>query len=105
MGDLPTLGPLESVAVLGFSVAFTDAYNTGILPFYYHSVDIHPVMLQVEFEDGLSISVLENRPLTPKSIQLKIEKFPKKSMCSKAAHPLFKSSTWCAYWCMSGFSR
>ncbi|SAM02335.1 hypothetical protein [Absidia glauca] len=51
---LPTLGPLESVAVLGLRGEFREAYNT-------------------EFQVGLSISVMKNRATRHKNLQLKIE--------------------------------
>jgi hypothetical protein len=56
---LPTLGPLESVAVVGLSGEFREAYNTGILQFWYLSIDIHFIVFHVEFEDELSISVMK----------------------------------------------
>jgi hypothetical protein len=56
---LPTLGPLESIAVLGLSVAIREAYSTGILYVWYHSTDIRFILLHVQFEDGLSSSVLK----------------------------------------------
>jgi hypothetical protein len=79
--ELPTLGSLELVALLGLNVAFIGAYSTDILQFWYHSIDIHSILLYVEFEDGLSISILKIRATHPKKLQLEIKKFLKKSKC------------------------
>ncbi|SAM09788.1 hypothetical protein [Absidia glauca] len=50
-------GGLESVAVLGLGVVFSEAHNTLILQVWYLSIGTHCIFLYVEFEDGLSISV------------------------------------------------
>jgi hypothetical protein len=76
MGKLPTLGPLESIDVSGLSVVFGETYNTGILQVWYFSIDTHFILFPVEFEDGLSIPVLQNRATYPKNMQPEI-KFPK----------------------------
>jgi hypothetical protein len=36
-----------------------------MLQFWYHAKDIHFILLHVEFEDGLSISVLKNKTTHP----------------------------------------
>jgi hypothetical protein len=46
---------------LGLSAAFREAYNTGVLCVWYVSIGIHSILFHVEFEDGLIISVLNNR--------------------------------------------
>ncbi|SAM07934.1 hypothetical protein [Absidia glauca] len=42
-----------------YSTALREARNMGICQLWYHAMDIHTVLLYVEFEDGLSISVLK----------------------------------------------
>jgi hypothetical protein len=74
-GPLLTLRPLELVAVLGLSVVFREANHTNILPFRYHSIDIHFIFLHVKFEDGLSISGLKNKATRRKNCKLEIESF------------------------------
>jgi hypothetical protein len=56
-----TLGSLESVAVLEVCVVFGAVTSTGILLFWYLSVAIHFIIIHVQFDDGLSISVLKIR--------------------------------------------
>jgi hypothetical protein len=80
-----TLGTLESVAVLGLSVGFIDAYNTVILQVWYHSIDMHFIMLHAKFEDGSSISVSKDKATRYKILHLEIEKNPK----TKTARPLY----------------
>jgi hypothetical protein len=65
-GPLPTLEPLESVAVLGLRVAFKDVYSTDILQVWYHSIDIHFFFIHVQFEDWLSIQFLKSGQLFTK---------------------------------------
>jgi hypothetical protein len=60
VGGLPSLWLLESVAVLGLSVVFREAYNAGQLYLWYRVVDIHSILLHVEFANELSILVLKN---------------------------------------------
>lgn len=48
---------LESAAVLRLCVELTEAYNIIILQVWYLYIDIHFVLLHVEFDDGLSTSV------------------------------------------------
>jgi hypothetical protein len=43
MDELPSLEPLESVAVFGLSGEFKEAYNKGILQVWYLLIDIHCV--------------------------------------------------------------
>jgi hypothetical protein len=57
---LSTLWPLESVSILGLSVVLREAHSKGAFQVWYHSIDIHSILFHVEFEDGLSISVLKN---------------------------------------------
>jgi hypothetical protein len=61
MVKLLTLEPLESVAVLGLGVVFREAYEIGWFPFCHILIHIHFILLHMEFEDGLSISVLKTR--------------------------------------------
>jgi hypothetical protein len=79
------LGPLESVTVLGLGVVFREAYVIGIFQIWYRSIDIHFILLHVKFEYGLFISVMQNRAIRHKNLQLEIEKFLKKS----SRRPLF----------------
>jgi hypothetical protein len=60
-GGSLTLRLPESVAILGLSVVIREVYSTGILQFWYFLIDEHFILPHVEFEDGLSISVLENK--------------------------------------------
>jgi hypothetical protein len=62
--DLPTLGPLITVAVLRLNKVFIEAYSTGILHVWYHLIDMHFIVFRVQFEDGLSISVLKTEAHT-----------------------------------------
>jgi hypothetical protein len=48
-------------------VAFTDVYDMKMHCSRYHSIDMHCIMLPVKFDDGLSISVLENKQLYKKN--------------------------------------
>jgi hypothetical protein len=57
---------------------FREAYWTGTLQVWYLSKDIHFFLLHVEFEDGLTISVLKNRATRHKISQLEIVKVFKK---------------------------
>jgi hypothetical protein len=75
---LPTLGSLESVADLGINVALKDEYDTCILQFWYLLIDMHFILLHVEFEDGLSVSFLKNKATCHKKLQLEIDKGSKK---------------------------
>jgi hypothetical protein len=56
-----SLEALESVAVLGLSVVFREAYSTSTFHVWYLLLDIHFILLHVEFEGGLSMSVMKNR--------------------------------------------
>jgi hypothetical protein len=76
---LPTLGPLESFAILRLGVAIRDAYSTYMLQVLYLLIDMHYILLYVKFEDGLSISVLKNNAIRHNSLQLEIIRFLKKS--------------------------
>jgi hypothetical protein len=62
-----------------------EAYSTGIYQFWYLSKDMHSFLFHVEFEDGLSISVVKNRARCNKNSQLEIKKVSK----NQAATPLF----------------
>jgi hypothetical protein len=76
---IPILGPLETIAILGLDVVLKDSYGTDILQIWYHSIDIHFILLHVKFEDGSSISFLKNRATRYKNLELEIVKFLKKS--------------------------
>jgi hypothetical protein len=69
------LKPLESGAILGLYVVPREAYNTGILQVWYFSVYIHFILLHMEFENGLSVSVSDNRPTHHKRYNWKSEGF------------------------------
>jgi hypothetical protein len=56
-------GELESVAVLGLGVVFSEAHNTLILQVWYLSIGTRCIFLHVELENGLYISVLRIRAL------------------------------------------
>jgi hypothetical protein len=58
---------LQSVAVLGLVVVLVDAYNTELLEVWYLSIDIHFILFYVEFESGLSASVLKTGQLVTNS--------------------------------------
>jgi hypothetical protein len=40
---------LQSVALLGFCAAVTDAYNVGVLLSWYHSIDMDCTLFHVKF--------------------------------------------------------
>jgi hypothetical protein len=84
---------METVAVLGHNDVFMGACHNKILRFWYPLIDIHFILLHVEFEDGLSIFVSKTRVTRPKISQLKIEKFPKKSNGFKGRPPTFYFKT------------
>jgi hypothetical protein len=65
VGGLPTLWALKLIAVLGLGGEFREARNISIL----HSIDIHSILFHVKFEDGLSISVMNNRVARPKNLR------------------------------------
>lgn len=58
----PTLGggTLHSVAHLGLSVVFADAYEIAVLRSCWHYIAIYCISLHVKFEIGLLISVLRS---------------------------------------------
>jgi hypothetical protein len=58
---LPILGPLKSVAILRLKGELREAYNTDVLQFLYLSIDMSFILVHVNFDDGLSISVLKTR--------------------------------------------
>jgi hypothetical protein len=60
---LSSLGSLESVVVLGRSVVLREAHTAGILQIWYLSIDVCFILLHVEFEVGLSISILKTGQL------------------------------------------
>jgi hypothetical protein len=64
---------------LGLDDEFREAYNTGMLQIWYLSIDVRSILVHVEFEYGLSISVAKSRATCHKNLQLEIEKFPKQS--------------------------
>lgn len=66
----PSLGTLQSVAALRLCADFTDEYSTGMLQFYYLSIDVHCILLHVEFVDWLSISVLRDKATQYKNLPL-----------------------------------
>lgn len=67
---------VEFVAVSGLSGEFREARNAGIFRVWCLSIDIHFIMLHVEFEVGLSILVMEKQGNS--SQKLIIEKYLKK---------------------------
>jgi hypothetical protein len=71
---LPGSGPLESVADLGLGVMFREALNTCILQVWYPSIVIHCTLFHVDFENGLTISVLQNTATRHKNLPGEIEK-------------------------------
>jgi hypothetical protein len=73
-----TLGHLETIAIFKLSVVLKDAYSTGILQVLYHSIGIHFILLHVELEDGLSISVWKKRATRHKNLELGDRKVTKK---------------------------
>lgn len=70
---------------LKLNVVITDTCDISILQFWYHSIDMHFIMFHVDFDDGPSISDLENKATRRKKVQLEIVKLLKKVKCSKAA--------------------
>lgn len=64
----------QSVAVLELYAVFTYANSTKVLQFLLPPIDIHCPLLRVEFEDGLSISVLRDGPTRYKNCEFEIER-------------------------------
>ncbi|SAL97171.1 hypothetical protein [Absidia glauca] len=62
-------GPLESVSVLGLSVVFREVGDTDIRQVWYLSIDTQFPLFHVEFEDGLSTLVLQNREPRHKNLR------------------------------------
>jgi hypothetical protein len=87
-------GPLESVSVLGLSVVFREVCDTDIRQVWYLSIDTQFILLHVEFEDGLSILVLQKRASRHKNFK-KSNVF-KDSPAHFTSHPVF-SKLPCAY--------
>jgi hypothetical protein len=84
MDKLQGFGSLESAAVLGLCAVLGEAYSAGILKFWYISIDIHFILCHVEFDGGLSISVLKNKATRHKNPPLEIVKFQtKRQMCQR----------------------
>jgi hypothetical protein len=52
--EWPTLEPLESVAVLGPNVMFSEAHNISMLLVCYLLLDTHSIFFRVEFGNRLS---------------------------------------------------
>jgi hypothetical protein len=111
VNEIPTLGLLEQVAVLELSIVFREAYNISILHVWYLSIDIHCILLHVDFEDMLFITVLRNRATRYKLRSWEIENISKKPMVSNpdTLH-FFKLFVFVvgrdlAHWCMSEFQR
>jgi hypothetical protein len=69
-------GSLESVAVLRFSGESQEAYNTGILQFWYLSMDTHSTLLHVKIEVRLFISVLRKEGYF-EIVEFKTDRFSK----------------------------
>ncbi|SAL99446.1 hypothetical protein [Absidia glauca] len=61
VGDIQPLGPPEPAAVLELNEEFREAYSKAIVQVWYPSIDIHFILLHVEFEDGLSILTWRDR--------------------------------------------
>jgi hypothetical protein len=70
-------GP-ESVAVFGLGAVFSGACNIYTLPFWNLLIDIHSILFHVEFEGGLSLSVLKTRATCYQNMHLRTVKFLKK---------------------------
>jgi hypothetical protein len=86
--DVPILRPLEFIAVLRLCAVFREAYSTFILHVWYHLIDMHFIIIYMEFEDELSISVLKTRAIYHKHLHLEIVKFLKRSNLFKGRLPL-----------------
>jgi hypothetical protein len=66
-------GSGQSVALFGLIEEFREAYSLFILHVWYLSIDIHYIVLHVEFEDGLSIPVLKSKA-TPQNSSFNVLK-------------------------------
>jgi hypothetical protein len=84
---LPILGLLEPVAVLELRVVLREAYSTGTLQVWYLSIDMHFILLHINFEKELSISFLRNRATRPKMYEKKPNVF--KRPTHFVSHPAF----------------
>jgi hypothetical protein len=55
-------------------VAFRGAYSAGMLQIGHSSIDMYSIPLHVEFENGLSISVMKNKATRNKNVPMEIVK-------------------------------
>jgi hypothetical protein len=70
----------ESVADFGLGGVFTHTYDTDILQVWCISIDMHFILLHVEFEDELFLSVSKYRATCHKSLQLLLKVLKKKKL-------------------------
>lgn len=77
MDELPTLGLLGSVAILGFGVVLTTGYDIAIVNFWYRLMYMSCVLFQVEFEGRLSVSFLGYKAILSEKLTLETTKFLK----------------------------
>jgi hypothetical protein len=49
LDEVPTLGQLKTLAVWRLDAKFIEAYDAGVLQVWYLSIDIHFLLLHVEF--------------------------------------------------------
>jgi hypothetical protein len=61
LGWLAIFGTTPIGRFWGLLVAFTTAYNIKMLVFGYQSIDIHLIVMPVNFDDRLSMSILRNK--------------------------------------------
>jgi hypothetical protein len=91
---LPTLGPLESIAILRLNVVFREVCNAGRLQIWHLFIDMHLILLRVGFEDGSSISVWKTRATRHNNHTTENRKVLKKSTRQPTSFhtPLFSNS-------------
>jgi hypothetical protein len=64
----------HSVALLRLCVVLTDTYNIKVLCSWYRSIDVDCILFHVNFEGGLSMSVLRNRATSWSSKPMSFQK-------------------------------
>jgi hypothetical protein len=100
---IPNVGVIGINRCLELNVEFREAYSTRIAHIWSPTIHINCILFHVEFEDGLSISVLKDRATRHKNVQLKIIKFLKKSNVFQT--PPFSNTVCVKTWPMSEHSK
>jgi hypothetical protein len=62
---------------LGLCVVLMNAYHIQLLCAWYRSIDMDCIVFLVKFEAGLFLTILKNRTVHDKMLQLKVDEFIK----------------------------